>query len=466
MRGLARRITTGLLALGIPLAACAQTAPPASSAPPTSASAAREPMPRVGPTATPTPATPLTPLPPVAPPRSIAPPKVSLPALSGRAPTSPPRDAAPALPDQLPDHLPGEILLAWTQVPTLSESALWRSSGLQPQELTRQAWEHLGMTVWRLRFETEAQAQQFLDWARAHLPEVRADRNWRYDALGGARLYGQQQIGLPCTQPSSTAPPPAGLRNQRIGMLDTAVADIPALSGSRLIQRRFTDADRPAPPHHGTAVAAAMAGQLPTAGYCSPAAGATLVVANVMREGPAGQVHTHTSNVVSALDWVLGQKVSAINLSLGGPGDLLMQLAVERAHQQGTPLVAAAGNQGPTAPPVYPAAYPGVIAVTALDAAQRPYAAAATGRHVLVAAPGVEVWLPDEQGGRYETGTSFAAPLVTAAVVRAQAQGALRHTNASAWLCAHAQDLGPPGRDPVYGCGALRWPPPSSAKKH
>jgi len=51
-------------------------------------------------------------------------------------------------------------------------------------------------------------------------------------------------------------------------------------------------------------------------------------------------------------------------MSFAGPEDPEMQLKIAALRKKGIVLVAAAGNAGPTSKPLYPAAYPDVIAVT------------------------------------------------------------------------------------------------------
>jgi subtilisin family serine protease len=123
-------------------------------------------------------------------------------------------------------------------------------------------------------------------------------------------------------------------------------------------------------------------------------------------------------------------------------------------------LVAAAGNGGAGAPPAYPAAWPHVLAVTAVDSRQRVYRQANQGPYISLAAPGVGVWTAASiSGGRLKSGTSFAVPFVTAAlaVQRLRAPDeALDITITQMIDC--AQDLGEAGFDPVFGHGLVSAP--------
>ena len=109
---------------------------------------------------------------------------------------------------------------------------------------------------------------------------------------------------------------------------------------------------------------------------------------------------------------------------------------------------------GPGAPPAFPAALDGVIAVTAVDVDGRLFEPANRGDYVDVAAPGVRVIAP---AAGPETGTSFAAPFVTAWVAAKIAEGG--PADAAAMhraIAATARDLGPAGRDPDFGWGLLQ----------
>ena len=138
-----------------------------------------------------------------------------------------------------------------------------------------------------------------------------------------------------------------------------------------------------------------------------------------------------------------------------GPANGLLEKAVEVAIEKRIPIVAAAGNQGPGAGPTYPAAYNGVIAVTAVDARMRLYQNANRGQFVTIAAPGVGVWTPSRDGGKYSNGTSFAAPFVTAVVASLGHGRDLAIEDLRKELAARTRDLGAPGRDPLYGWGLV-----------
>ena len=120
-------------------------------------------------------------------------------------------------------------------------------------------------------------------------------------------------------------------------------------------------------------------------------------------------------------------------------------------------LIAAAGNDGPRAKPAFPAAYPDVIAVTAVDRSKRIYRRAAQGDHIDIAAPGVNVWTAASiKGQRPRSGTSFAAPFVTAAAALIVSDNpGFSREEVEIVLQNEADDLGVKGRDSVYGWGLL-----------
>jgi Subtilase family len=161
-------------------------------------------------------------------------------------------------------------------------------------------------------------------------------------------------------------------------------------------------------------------------------------------------------DIVAGLDRLVARSVTLANLSFAGPANALLERAGANATRRGMLIVAAAGNDGPSSPQRYPAAYDWAVAVTAVDRRDNVYARAVRGPHIAFAAPGVRVQLPDRamQPGPLRSGTSYAAPLVTAAlsVRRASAQASRKVVAA---LAAQAKDIGAPGRDPVFGWGLV-----------
>jgi subtilisin family serine protease len=135
------------------------------------------------------------------------------------------------------------------------------------------------------------------------------------------------------------------------------------------------------------------------------------------------------------------------------------------AVRRGVSVVAAAGNERDGDPLEFPAGFPHVISVAALDAGDAPAVFSSSGRTVDVAAPGQDVLTavpagfdPDgtPDGFASLSGTSFAAPMVTAAAVwlRAARPG-LSADQVAALLCDSARDLAERGWDARTGCGAL-----------
>lgn len=155
--------------------------------------------------------------------------------------------------------------------------------------------------------------------------------------------------------------------------------------------------------------------------------------------------------LVLAFDRLVTERTDLANLSLAGPDHPALRRAVEMSLRRGMIIVAAVGNEGPAAPPAFPAAYDGVVGVAAVDSAGRPYLYSGRGSHVDIAALGVEQ--SSDGAGRELVGTSYAAPRVSALLASQHVPG--NKTSIDAILAAFAEDAGAPGRDPIYGVGIL-----------
>lgn len=234
--------------------------------------------------------------------------------------------------------------------------------------------------------------------------------------------------------------------NLRVGLVDgSAAASRPALADARLTQRAFAPGGARTTAH-ATAAASLIVGSR------GATPGASLEVADVYGPTPTGG---SAEAIARGLAWLAQEKVPVISISLVGPPNLLLGAAVQALVARGHLVVAAVGNDGPAAPPLYPAAYPGVVAVTAVDGRRRVLPEAGRGSHIDFAAPGADVTAAGLAGGFVTVrGTSFAAPVVAARLARLlpapDPAGAKAAVDA---LDREAVDLGAPGRDPIYGRG-------------
>lgn len=258
---------------------------------------------------------------------------------------------------------------------------------------------------------------------------------------------------------ASTGGSASGAAQASLGLIDGGVdPEHPALSPRRL--QRWGCDDRSQPSAHGTAVASLLVGELD--GLRSAWPGAALAAADIYcGELRGGSV----ARLVVALDWLVRQQVAVVNISLVGPPNRLLQQAVAAAQARGLILVAAVGNDGPAAPPLYPAAYPGVLAVSGVDARRRPLPEAGRGPHVVAAAQGSGLAVAQLGGGLAQArGTSFAAPWLAGRIAESWGKAPPDPARAQALLQAlrtQLEDLGEPGPDPVFGHGYAgpRWQP-------
>ena len=251
---------------------------------------------------------------------------------------------------------------------------------------------------------------------------------------------------------------PASAAGVPLGLIDGGVGTtLPVFQGVTVHQHGCGDAAIASA--HGTEVASLMVGRSARFGGAAP--GATLYAADVYCGKPTGGA---VDEIAAAFAWLVAEHVRVINVSLVGPANMLLQQVVARAVAQGLLIVAAVGNDGPAAPPLYPAAYPGVVGVTAVDSRRRVIFEAERGPQVMFAAPGADIAAAEASGGFATVrGTSFAAPLVAGLlavrlhdVVVVPAPDPTVAANAAvAALAREAIHLGSPGRNTVFGYGLV-----------
>ena len=299
--------------------------------------------------------------------------------------------------------------------------------------------------------------------------DLSATRAGIYEVIGGDRadvdLNHLYTAGLPDSSDTDiagvaprellTLPTDLTDLSLRIGIIDSSVdKEHSAFSEASITTRRFVANDRP-PNFHGTAIASIIAGNDPSALGLAPRA--ELFAAEVFDQTEEQGEFASTVSLIKALNWLVTQEVSVINISLAGPPNRLLETALARVRERGVLAIAAAGNGGPMAQPMYPAAYPEVVAVTATDNRGRAFRLANRGEYVDIAAPGVNI-RHAQAGGGYaaSSGTSYAVPFVTVAAAR------LLQLNGEPNLMldelyASAVDVGAPGRDQIYGYGQLQF---------
>lgn len=290
---------------------------------------------------------------------------------------------------------------------------------------------------------------------RAALDRLRrADPGGEYDYnhlyRGSAAPAAAVAAATPASRPGKEAAP--GRSPARIGLVDGGVAvHHPGLDAAAGIHT-WGCGGRSVPDAHGTAVASLLLG-----GGGAPSSPTELYAADIYCGQPAGGAVT---GLAEAMAWLAREQVGVVNLSLVGPHNALLQRTVAALARRGHVLVAAVGNDGPAAPPLFPAAYPEVIAVTAVDARGRVLPEAGRGRHVDFAALGHDLRAarPARDWAKVR-GTSFAAPEVARFAARHVPRPAPGNdARVRSLLEAHARDLGRKGRDDTFGHGRVEIP--------
>jgi Subtilase family len=249
-------------------------------------------------------------------------------------------------------------------------------------------------------------------------------------------------------------PEQASAAAPRIGMIDSQVdVSHPSLADARIESRSFVAKGAELPEFHGTAIASIIAAN--DGDYQGLMPNAQLYAAAVFEQDAERGEIASTVSLLRALDWLISSEVDVVNISLAGPPNRLLEAALKRASEQDVLVMAAAGNGGPVAQPMYPAAYETVVAVTAVDEGHQVFRLANRGQYLDIAAPGVGL-LHAKAGGGYvaSSGTSFAVPFAATAAARLLSQQP--DVDVMSLLYATAEDLGPPGRDEIYGYGLLR----------
>jgi hypothetical protein len=215
---------------------------------------------------------------------------------------------------------------------------------------------------------------------------------------------------------------------------------------------------------HGTAVASVAAAPRNNLGLAGVYPQATL---NVWDASPFGD-GIRAGDVVQGLDAAIKSGQGVVNLSLGSQvRNPLLERMIAVTVGSGTLVVAASGNSRERGSPLeYPASYPHVLTVGALDQAGQPAFFSSGSQHVDLAAPGVAIpvavpgtYVPPPNSYSSFNGTSFAAPIVAGAAAWVwTARPTLDVTQLFEVMRASARDVSAPGFDAFSGFGRLDIP--------
>jgi hypothetical protein len=205
-------------------------------------------------------------------------------------------------------------------------------------------------------------------------------------------------------------------------------------------------------PHvHGTGIAGAIVSH---ARLIGSAPLAKLLAIRAFGAASSGAEST-SFVVLKSLDFAAAHGAQVVNMSFAGPKDTLIERGIAALAGKGIVMVAAAGNAGAKSPPLYPAANPNVIAVSATDPQDKLFTASNRGSYIALAAPGADIFLPaPDQKYQMASGTSFSAAYVSGiAALMLERNTSLRADELRALLTKSAHDLGSPGRDDLFGAG-------------
>ncbi|MEV4504532.1 type VII secretion-associated serine protease mycosin [Streptomyces klenkii] len=261
-----------------------------------------------------------------------------------------------------------------------------------------------------------------------------------------------------------------------VAVLDTGVDDGhpdlagQVLPGKDLIGFGAGPGDR-AWARHGTAMAGIIAGRGHGADGTDGVVGVApeakiLPVRVILEDGDPSRAKARSGRgnaLADGIRWAADHGADVINLSLGDDSDTAHpepqeDAAVQYALGKGAVVVASAGNGGEQGDHVsYPAAYPGVIAVTAVDRYGSRAAFSTRRWYAALSAPGVDVVIADPDRHYYEGwGTSAAAAFVSGAVALVRsAHPDLSPAQIRKLLVDTARDAPPGGRSDALGAGVV-----------
>ncbi|MGA2801061.1 MAG: S8 family serine peptidase [Verrucomicrobiota bacterium] len=237
--------------------------------------------------------------------------------------------------------------------------------------------------IYRLQFGDAAATDAALGQLQNNSDVADVDYNYYFDPPTTPQLLSS----APIPPLSLQLNPPGDSGKIIVGLVDTGMQSLGPDLDKFILKQISVAGDAPANSSdmtHGTAMAYTILEAI------ALAAGGSSSVQILPVDVYGANPMTTTWDVALGIQAVVDKGATVINLSLGGAGDSsILNNVIQQAIAAGIPVYAAAGNQ-PVSTPTYPAATPGVIAVTALQNGRiAPYAD--FGSFVDLALPGTSV---------------------------------------------------------------------------
>ncbi len=286
---------------------------------------------------------------------------------------------------------------------------LKKNGGLSADELARQLGANVAgrvdkLGLFRLQFADASAATTALDSLQSNPAVASVDSNYTVDRPNPAQMTAMGGA------PTFNLNPAAPVNGPIVGLVDTAVQMQDQYKQYTLNPLSVVGQPDPSStePTHGTMMLETMLSAMADAP-------SRILPVDVYGNGES----TTTFEVVQGIVAAINAGANPINLSLGGTGDSsLFQSLIAEATQKGVQFVAASGNNGGTAD-TYPAAYPGVLSVTASAPNGQVASYADNGPWVKVIAPGTapavlngQEWIVD--------GTSVSTAIITGTLAELQ----------------------------------------------
>ncbi|RFU64957.1 S8 family peptidase [Peribacillus glennii] len=308
------------------------------------------------------------------------------------------------------------------------------------------------------RFNTNDLLQHFnhqenVDFAEPNYIYLQNEENLPNDSLYRRRY----QWNLPAIQAEEGWDISRGSKNVVIAVVDTGVdLDHPDLrrriiSGYNVVAENHNPDDDNG---HGTHVAGIIASET---NNMRGVAGLTWHNKIMPIKAMAAKGYGSAFDIAQGVIWATDHGADIINLSLGNyQPSAVMHEAIEYAYKKNVVITVAAGNDN-TDQPSFPAAYPEVLSVAAVDNQGNKAPFSNYGEHIDVAAPGVEI--PSTYFHKQYaalSGTSMASPHVAAQAGLIKAENPdLKNTDIMNIITNTTYDLGSAGSDPFFGSGLI-----------